>query len=60
MNPIESPYAKRIAGITTMYERVSKAVMETVKSGFFPVVLSGDHSTAGATIAGTSNGKTKI
>ena len=57
--PIESPYAKRIGGITTMYERVSKAVMEAVKSGFFPVMLSGDHSTSGATIAGLKMAKPK-
>jgi arginase len=50
--PIESPFAKRIGGITTMYERVSKSIQESLKSGFFPVVLSGDHSIAGATIAG--------
>ena len=50
--PIESPYAKRIGGVTAMYEKVSKSVMDSIKSGFFPVVLSGDHSIAGATIAG--------
>jgi arginase len=57
--PIESPYAKRIKGVSTMYERVSKAVCETVKNNFFPVVLSGDHSTAGATIAGIKMAKPK-
>ncbi len=50
--PIESPFAKRIGGVTAMYEKVSKAVMDSIKGGFFPVVLSGDHSIAGATIAG--------
>jgi arginase len=50
--PVASPYAKRIQGIYTMYERVSKVVSETVKSGLFPIVLAGDHSTAGGTIAG--------
>lgn len=50
--PIETPYAKRIRGIATMYDRVSKAVSSTIKDNFFPVVLSGDHSMAGATIAG--------
>ncbi|RAJ88125.1 arginase [Chitinophaga dinghuensis] len=50
--PIESPYAKRIKGLLTMYERISKSVCETVKANWFPVLLSGDHSTAGATIAG--------
>lgn len=55
--PIASPYAKRIKGICTMYERVSKAVMNTIKSNFFPVVLSGDHSISGATIAGIKMAK---
>ncbi len=50
--PIESPYAKRVKGIITMYERVSKAVSDCMKSNFFPVVISGDHSIAGATITG--------
>jgi arginase len=57
--PIESPYAKRIKGIVTMYERVSKSVMETMKSNFFPVVISGDHSISGATIAGIKMAKPK-
>jgi len=50
--PIESPYAKRIKGVMAMYDKVSKAVADSLKNNFFPVVLSGDHSTAGATIAG--------
>src|SRR3989454_12550402 len=45
--PIQSPYAKRIQGVLTLYERISKAVSDCIKAGFFPVVLSGDHSTAG-------------
>ena len=57
--PIESPYAKRIKGVITMYERVSKSVMETMKSNFFPVVISGDHSISGATIAGIKMAKPK-
>ena len=50
--PIESPYAKRVKGVFSMYERISKSVFDTVKSNWFPVILSGDHSNAGATIAG--------
>lgn len=50
--PIQSPYAKRISGVITMYDRVAKAVKESIKNNFFPVVISGDHSTAGGTIAG--------
>jgi arginase len=57
--PISSPYAKRIQGIHTMYERVSKAVHETVKSGLFPLIIAGDHSTSGATIAGLKMAKPK-
>jgi arginase len=57
--PIESPYAKRVKGIYSMYEKVSKAVADTVKNNFFPVILSGDHSVAGATIAGIKMAKPK-
>ncbi|MBC7828559.1 MAG: arginase [Chitinophagaceae bacterium] len=57
--PIESPYAKRIKGIAVLYERVSKAVCDSIKNNFFPVVLSGDHSIAGATIAGIKIAKPK-
>jgi arginase len=57
--PIESPYAKRIKGLLTMYERVGKAVSETIKNNFFPVILSGDHSIAGATISGIKMAKPK-
>lgn len=57
--PVASPYAKRIQGIYTMYERISKSVSETIKSGLFPLVLAGDHSTAGGTIAGVKMAKPK-
>ncbi len=57
--PIHSPYAKRIAGSLLLYERISKAISDTIKSGFFPVVLSGDHSCAGGTIAGIKIAKPK-
>ena len=57
--PIQSPYAKRINGVLTMYERVSKAVKETIQGNFFPVVLSGDHSIAGGTIPGIKAAKPK-
>ncbi|MDI9319865.1 MAG: arginase [Phycisphaerales bacterium] len=60
--PVASPYAKRIHGVHTMYERVSAAVSDTIKSGIFPVVFAGDHSTAGGTIAGIkmANPKRKL
>ena len=57
--PIHSPYAKRINGVLTMYERISAAVSDSIKNNFFPVVLSGDHSNAGGTIAGIKMAKPK-
>ena len=55
--PIASPYAKRIKGVAAMYDKVSLAVKSTIKNNFFPVVISGDHSTSGATIAGIKMAK---
>jgi arginase len=57
--PIQSPYAKRIKGVTSMYDKVSKAVCDSMKNNFFPVLISGDHSTSGATIAGIKIAKPK-
>jgi arginase len=57
--PIHSPYAKRIHGVLSMYEKISKAVSDSIKNNFFPVVLSGDHSNAGGTIAGIKMAKPK-
>src|SRR4051812_39531816 len=55
--PIQSPYAKRINGVVTMYERLCKCVKECIKNNFFPVVISGDHSCSGGTIAGIKSAK---
>lgn len=49
---IDSRYAKRIRSVLKMYERVAAAVRDTLKDGKFPIILSGDHSTAGGSIAG--------
>lgn len=57
--PIESPYAKRIKGIAALYQRVGKSVSDCIKTNFFPVVLSGDHSTSAATITGIKMAKPK-
>ena len=57
--PIQSPYAKRIQGVLTMYERISRSVCDSIKNNFFPVILSGDHSSAGGTIAGIKMAKPK-
>jgi arginase len=55
--PIASPYAKRINGVITMYERINKAVKDALKNNFFPIVLSGDHSNSGGVIAGIKAAK---
>jgi arginase len=49
---IESRYAKRIRSVLKMYERVGAAVRDSLKDGKFPLILSGDHSNSGGTIAG--------
>ncbi|MFL5787711.1 MAG: arginase [Flavisolibacter sp.] len=57
--PIESPYAKRIKGVAAIYDKLSKAISDCIKNNFFPVVLSGDHTTSGATIAGIKMARPK-
>ena len=49
---VKFPYTKRIAGLIKMYERISAEVAKTLKGNEFPLVLAGDHSSAGGTIAG--------
>jgi arginase len=49
---VESRYAKRVRSVIKMYERVAAAVRDTLKDGKFPFIISGDHSTAGGSIAG--------
>ncbi len=57
--PIQSPYAKRIKGVAAIYEKVAKSVADSMKSGFFPVLITGDHSVSGGTIAGIKMAKPK-
>lgn len=50
--PPKTQYAKRISGVLSIYERIATQVSQTLKKNNFPIVLAGDHSTAGGTIAG--------
>lgn len=50
--PVASPYGKRAAGVLEICSRVAESVNATLKSGLFPVVLAGDHSSALGTVAG--------
>ena len=51
-NKFTSSVAKRIENVYQQCERVSTAVTSVYKRGRFPIVLSGDHSSALGTIAG--------
>ena len=46
------PFAKHIDAIYTVQKDIAAAVEQTLRSGEFPLVLAGDHSSANATIAG--------
>jgi arginase len=50
--PPGSVYAKRIKGVLKTCERLATITRNTLKSGEFPLVLAGDHSTAVGTISG--------
>lgn len=51
-NSAEHAHAKFIDGVLIMEERVCLEVYEQIFDEFFPIVMSGDHSTAYGTIAG--------
>ena len=47
-----TPTAIRIGGIVEVYKATSEGVIEVLNQDTFPLVLSGDHASAGGTIAG--------
>jgi arginase len=47
-----TPYAKGISAIYEVYQHIAQAVSHALAQGALPIVISGDHSTAGGTIAG--------
>ncbi len=51
-NKVNNNFAKRIENVVEQCERVCKAVAATFKEGNFPIILSGDHSSALGTISG--------
>jgi arginase len=51
-NTNNNNFAKRIEHVVEQCERVATAVCENIKAGYFPIVLSGDHSSALGTISG--------
>jgi len=51
-NPLVHPFAKYINQIYKQCKEVCRAVNETLEDGSFPLVFSGDHSSAIGTISG--------
>jgi arginase len=47
-----SRYAKHIGSVLKIYERLAAGVRDTLRDSRFPIIISGDHSSAGGTIAG--------
>lgn len=50
--PTNFPYAKRIDGVLQIFEGIKQQVKEAIDSGMFPLIIAGDHSSAGGTMAG--------
>lgn len=50
--PIVHPFAKRAEGLVKVFENVACEVQLAFKNDEFPLLLSGDHGSAGGTIAG--------
>ncbi|MCG8575871.1 MAG: arginase [Flavobacteriales bacterium] len=50
--PVQYPTAKRIEGVVQVYQNVSDVVSHVLDNDNFPLVLAGDHASAGGTIAG--------
>lgn len=51
-NKVNAIFAKRITSVKEQCQRVSDAVKNALEANFFPIVLSGDHSSALGTISG--------
>ena len=51
-NPPTNYFAKHIDGIITIYDKPSNKIKSIYTNNNFPIIISGDHSSAGGTIAG--------
>lgn len=45
-------FAKRIDGVLQTYNVLDKSISEVLTGGHFPIIMAGDHGSAGGTIAG--------
>ena len=53
--PVKYPLAKRIDGMQKVYQGVSDAIVECIKHETFPILISGDHASAGGSLLGLKN-----
>jgi len=53
--PTPYNHAKRIDGMVNVYENIKSEIEFTLSKNRFPLVIAGDHCSAGATIAGIKN-----
>lgn len=51
-NKVKNSFAKRIESVLNVCTRLSERVEQNLKKGCYPIVLSGDHSSALGTISG--------
>ncbi len=51
-DPVDTPNGKHITAIADQYDRIEASVSNALTGGFFPLIIGGDHSVAGGTIAG--------
>lgn len=49
---LEHKFAKKIDEMMLLYEKISLRIKQYLGTGFFPLVIAGDHANAGGTIAG--------
>jgi len=52
LDDIGTAYSVKIQFIVEMYNKIAEMVVDCMKKKEFPVIISGDHSNAGGTIAG--------
>jgi arginase len=52
LDDIETSYSVKIQYIVEMYKKISEEIIDVMRNNEFPIIISGDHSNAGGTIAG--------
>ncbi len=50
--PNKYPDCKKIEELIVIFEKISDTVSKTLENNSFPIIIAGDHSTAGGTISG--------